>query len=228
MAFCRQCGSYVSEPDTNCRACGAIVYPSAAASMPAAPEKRPVGTGLRVAIAVVALLCVATAALWAILANVRQDAAVSPGSNPMSIASTPVPRATPEPTSEPAALRSGSWWHGFMFISSYEGNDETWDGSYEIWGYIGTDSDGRSFFELYDSDTVDDDTFIILSMYVELYSDHFVPVIGEEDAWLLDLYLSEADTEAFTLYFQGDSLEFRYAYQDGENACDVSVVVYPK
>lgn len=228
MPYCDKCGSYVSEIETNCRACGAIIYPNASGgkAAPAAKVRRKPGT--RIVIAVAVIIFAVAAALW--LLSARDHSVVSELTlpDPQAFSSSPAASSAPAPTSEATPLRLGSWWHGYLTISNYEGSDESLAGMYEVWGYFGTASGRTPYFELYDRDTVDDDTIVLLSMFIDLYPDHFVPVIGEEDAWILDLYLDERDVDALTVYCKNGSLQFEYPYRTAEESFDIKVVVYPQ
>ena len=224
MPICDKCGSYVSEIETNCRKCGAFIYPNAsgANTAPAANVRRK--RGIRIIIAAAVMICVAVAAMFLLALNARTATSnVSlPETQDTTSGSADVPTAASTP------LRLGSWWHGILTISNYTGNDDSLAGPYEVWGYFGTASGRTPYFELYDSDTVDDDTTVILSMFIDLYPDHFVPVIGEEDAWILDLYLDERDVDALTVYCKNGSLQFEYPYRTEEESFDIKVVVYPE
>ncbi len=84
-------------------------------------------------------------------------------------------------------LQAGTYWYGFAKIYNHESNEGFKEGIYEVWGIIGTDTSGKTFFELYD--TYEMDGSPILSYWVDLQSDHVDADIGEDDAWLLDIYL---------------------------------------
>ena len=71
MPICDKCGSYVSEIETNCRKCGAFIYPNAsgANTAPAANVRRK--RGIRIIIAATVMICVAVAALFLLASNAR-------------------------------------------------------------------------------------------------------------------------------------------------------------
>ncbi len=224
MPYCEKCGSYVSEIETNCRKCGAFIYPNASGANTAPAAKVHRIRRIRIMIAAAVIVCVVAAAVFLLAANARTATS--------NVFIPEAPGTTSDsaevPTFDSTPLRLGSWWHGILTISNYTGYDDTLAGNYEVWGYFGTASGRTPYFELYDSDTVDDDTTVILSMFIDLYPDHFVPVIGEEDAWILDLYLDERDVDALTVYCKNGSLQFEYPYRTEEESFDIKVVVYPE
>ena len=137
----------------------------------------------------------------------------------------PVPAATAEiPAS--GELQLGSKWYGELVISEHSGSGTLEDGTREVWGVIDDTADGDVYFELYGSPEMDDTP--ILSFWVELYSDHLSPVIGEEDAWLFNVWLDERDVAAFTLYPSDGALSAEYFYNDGSEQCTVSFSLRPE
>ena len=130
------------------------------------------------------------------------------------------------PTPEPGALPLNSRWHGLLEISGHKGEGSLEDGQMEVSGLLGETESGRQFFELYDAHGSEEDP-PLLSMWVNVYGDHMVPAIGEEDAWFFDLWLQESDTKALTLYYKSGSIRCNYRYQlDGER-CSISFRVVP-
>ena len=75
--------------------------------------------------------------------------------------------------------------------------------------------DDRPFFEIYDTEACDNNP--ILSMWILEDSYTILPDIGEEDAWLLDYYLTPDDTYDFTIDLEEGALAFEVDYElDGE------------
>ena len=117
-------------------------------------------------------------------------------------------------------------WHGTLTISDYSGNGTLSNGPMEVWGFLGQDSSGKTFFELYEE--YGTSGYAILSMYVDVKGDHFVPVIGEDDAWLFNAQLDQRDVEPFTLYYRNGSLTLdSYNYRIQGESCTVSFSVDP-
>ena len=224
MPYCDKCGSYVSEIETNCRKCGAFIYPNAtdAKTVPAVKPRHI--RKKRIILAAVVIILSVAAAIFLLSVNTLSGTTNHAISGIQNAASS-LPES---PAAESTPLRLGSWWHGIMTIKNYTGYDDSLAGTYEVWGFFGTASGRTPYFELYDSDTVDDDTTVILSMFIDLYPDHFVPVIGKEDAWILDIYLDERDVDPLTVYYKNGSLQFEYPYRTEEESFDIKVVVYPQ
>lgn len=225
MPTCQNCGARVSEVETNCRNCGAFIYPKAS-GITAAPYEKSRRRGAQIFIAAIIIVCVVAVALIMLAAQSRTNSIVLPLPDPAAFTPDNGAETVPAPTDVSAPLRLGTWWHGMLEISNYSGDGESRNGTTEIWGYLGAASGRRPYFELYDSDTLEEDTAVLLSMYVELYPNHFVPVIGDEDAWLLDIYLDERDVDPLTVYYQDGALDFSYFYETNEESFDVHVAVH--
>ncbi len=124
-----------------------------------------------------------------------------------------------------AQLEIGSYWSGTMTFDSDNNQSEYETGTRPVIGLLDTDSAGNAFFELYETT---DTEHPVLSMYVDVQGDHFVPVIGEDDAWLFNAYLDESDVDAFTLYFTNNSLKLEnYRYVVEGSSYQVSFQVSP-
>ena len=127
------------------------------------------------------------------------------------------------------ALPLDSYWHGSLTISEHRGTGILENGTMEIWGYLGSVRGSGYYFELYDAEDIDlEDTTAILSFWTEIDGDRLVPVIGEEDAWLFDIWLDDRDVDAFTLRYEDGSLHTDYRYEAGSESCLVSFSVSPE
>ncbi len=256
MAFCPNCGHTISESARFCRSCGASIPAAVPPGHTDPPHRDPVGRGLRAAICIVATLCVITSVLWAMWPQIRPEDSQQSANNLIAIASNSAPRATPasvqsitpspmpestpiptpEPTPIPAAteephstvtaLTAGSHWRGHIDLNNYAGEDALSLYSLPVTGYIGVD-DGKPFFEIYDGERGESDTSTILSMYVDLYDDHLVPVIGADDAWVFEITLDQTAVGPLTIYLRDGYLTFDYAYRSDTESCDLHVVLYP-
>ncbi len=141
------------------------------------------------------------------------SSAVSESVTENSASSEPEKEAFVSPTTE---LKSGTYWYGFAEISNHEGNEGFSEGIYEVWGVIGTDSEGRTFFEVYEDYEMEGSP--VLSYWVDLYSDFASADIGEEDAWLLDIYLIEEDEPYFSFWLENGAINIWFPYDfEGES-----------
>ena len=130
------------------------------------------------------------------------------------------------PTPEPGSLQLNSRWTGLLEISGHKGEGSLEDGRIEVWGYLGESESGMQSFELYRAEDKDGKD-PLLSMWVNVYGDHMVPVIGEHDAWLFDRWLQASDTKALTLYYRSNSIRCTYRYRLGQERCSISFRVAP-
>ena len=113
-------------------------------------------------------------------------------------------------------LKENSLWYGFAEISNHSGKEGYEEGVYEVWGIIGTDDSGRTFFELYDN--YDMENGPVLSYWISLSPYYAEAEIGEEDAWLLDIYLLEEDESYFSFVLDNGAIEVWYPYEfEGES-----------
>lgn len=84
---------------------------------------------------------------------------------------------------------------------------------YDVTGIIDTDTEtGKYYFEVY-MEGVDGS---LVSHYVELYDDHVEGVVGVDDAWIWDKYLTE-DDEYLLWYGTLDNPQTIYLYYDYVN-----------
>ena len=141
-------------------------------------------------------------------------AADIPAAADMSPAAADTARIPPEST-----------WYGVLEIHSHSGKGSLSEGGRNVWGIIGSAEEGQTFFELYDVADYDLDDLPILSMWIRLEGDHFVPLIGEEDAWIFDRWLDPGDVDDFTLYLEDESLSASYRYVYGKEKCTIQFTV---
>ena len=146
-------------------------------------------------------------------------------SAPGSLIDTPAAAPAAEAPASTAQLEVGSYWSGTMTFESDNNKSEYETGTRSVIGLLDADSQGNEFFELYE---VTDTEHPVLSLYVTVMGDHFVPVIGEDDAWLFNAYLDETDVDDFTLYFTNNSLRLDdYHYIVDGSGYTVSFLVSP-
>ncbi len=108
------------------------------------------------------------------------------------------------------SLETGSEWYGTMAIANYTGPNNR-EGVFDVTASI-MDSDVGPYFEVYDGSQTG-----AISMYIELYSTYFIPIIDDQ-AWTFNKYLTEDDLFDLSPIFFDGALEFIYHYDyDGES-----------
>ncbi len=139
----------------------------------------------------------------------------------------PTEEFTEEPTEEPStsgtvapagSIQIPGEWYGVAILSNCVGFDFE-EAEFDVWGYVDTDTVGGAYFELYVIGDESENEAPILSMYIDATETTWLtPIIGEEDAWISDYYLSEEDEwDLLTLYNDG-ALDIYYDYDDGAGA----------
>ena len=115
------------------------------------------------------------------------------------------------------SIEPGSVWYGCLRKENSDGGEDD-----DIFALIGRTSEGYGYFEAYDSsDFTEED--IVLSMWIELYDDHFVADIGDQDAWIYSHYLTPADEKYFSPTLENGRLYMEFTYP--ENGEDVFVQI---
>jgi len=141
--------------------------------------------------------------------------------------------ASAETTANAAGAASGSaqtqtydesfWtgdWYGFLEISDATGKSENLNGTqYDASGKIEKLSDGNIRFTVdFMGDDADPENPLML-MNVDLQPDHLEPVIGEQDAWFNNIYLTKDDEFDFYVYPYSDGeIYFSHKYVDPDNS----------
>lgn len=125
-------------------------------------------------------------------------------------------------------IENPSVWYGWLTLTDFWGIDQEED-IYDCWAYVDTDSNGRSFFEVY-QDGYPEDAFF--SMYADVVDGLFIePIIGDEDAWISDTYIDPENDD--TMYegrlIRNNTLvfEFPYEHSSGEYGCKVNLCFRP-
>jgi len=118
-----------------------------------------------------------------------------------------------------------STWYGTISITNAFGeysNVET-----DIWAFI-DESDGQTYFEVYETPNPGDEDDAILSMWIEVFGGTIMPEIGDDDAWIFDQYLDSSDEWDFTTTLFEGALNIYYYYEseDGESGADLEFVLY--
>ena len=114
-------------------------------------------------------------------------------------------------------------WFGWVRESDCWGDHV--DDFQAAWGYVEYDNTGNKYFEVYKDGDSQEPFF---SMYIEDENTdtRIIPVIGNEDAWIIDTYLSEEEGQYFKTGIDYDgSISFTYSYTryDGNSGCMVEI-----
>lgn len=127
--------------------------------------------------------------------------------------SSPVEEGFQSPTT---TIKEDSLWYGTAILSNFTPANRAAEveGEKDIWAYIGTDNNGRAYFEVFE--TPDMEETPLLSMYIELYDDSFAADIGDEDAWLLEMYLDDSANVFFSPELENGALSIFYHFK-GKN-----------
>lgn len=110
------------------------------------------------------------------------------------------------------ALNNPSTWYGWMNMTDFWGDIDQDDTFVDVMAYIDADGSGTPYFEMYEIDL----DFAFLSMYISIEDDgtRIHPVIGVDDAWCSETYLTEADAENYEGYLlQDGTLWFHIPYE---------------
>lgn len=122
---------------------------------------------------------------------------------------------------ETTSFELNSRWYGTLALTNFVGasNEDTYLDAY---GVFGKTNSGKTYFEIYLTEDHSDDS-PALSYYIDLKGDYFVPIIGKEDAWIFNTYLTAADTEQQTTYLFNGALVITYPYHDTDRdySCDL-------
>lgn len=121
----------------------------------------------------------------------------------------------------PDEVLTGDWFGWIRESECWGGHQEDFQAA---WGFVNFDEGDDKYFEVYkDGDSQN----AILSMWIkdEDTDTQIIPVIGDEDAWILSTYLTGEDARYFNTSIQYDgSLSFTYAYDDeGKSGCLIEI-----
>ncbi|MDI9472171.1 MAG: hypothetical protein GX260_04190 [Tissierellia bacterium] len=145
---------------------------------------------------------------------------------PMTIEEAPESGETAsEPVADVGVLGN---YYGFAYHSNANQDFSLrFEDKVPIWAYLGSDAEGDNFFEIYKEEDRNTDS-VIASMWVMIFDNKMVPFIGEENAWIYDVYLTEADTTPMTVEIVDDTLIMHYSYHkiDGEVEYSADVTFY--
>ena len=113
-----------------------------------------------------------------------------------------------------------SLWYGTARFFDFTGSNSD-EKVEDIWGKIDYDTNGQPYFELYEVplDQRDSDTDAVVSMYIIEDPQQLIPDIGNEDAWLIDIYLTADDADAYTVSLQNGALDIVVPYTGSSGSC---------
>ena len=119
-----------------------------------------------------------------------------------------------------AEVLSGAW---FGWLRLRVDTDTAFDAA---WAYVKEDSKGNQYFEVF-RDGYPDTAFVSMYCTTEENDTRLVPVIGDKDAWVWDIYLNASDEEYFNKSISADgSFTFTYEYVDENRyACRVELFI---
>ncbi len=201
--ICRRCGKNNPDGLLFCGGCGAKLNygpPVSPTVYPASAARKTGNRGLIAAIIFTLVMIILVSAVWIYRIQNRE-----------TVTEQVVPNGI---------LAVGSKWTGTMTLSNYQGSRHFNSDTIAVDAYFGRDESGKTYFELYEAGQRKN---ALISMYVNLYQDHFVPVIGTNDAWILDVYLSNLDTSAMTGYVENGQITLTYAYDITSCSCDMEL-----
>jgi hypothetical protein len=121
-------------------------------------------------------------------------------------------------------LDDGSEWYGLQYATNFEGSDSE-DLDDDVWGYLGTDDDGREFLELYDKeDYQDTDESPILSIWVKRSDTRLDADIDDTagDCWLYDMDLTPDENEGLSSDLENGMLTLTCRYVTDKFSCDLT------
>ena len=202
MAVCTRCGKSNPAGQRFCGSCGMKLSDTPSAPVSPVRAVKPDNTGLIAAIFLIMALIILVSTIWGL--RIRQRAEEGQTSSVSS-----------------GTLEVGSRWQGTMQISNYKGSRVFPSDTIQVEGVFGQEASGKTFFELTQLNSSQKQ--VLMSFYVKLYPDHFVPEIGDEDNWVMDVLLDSSDVDALTVYLQNGTLQFSYAYDIGSVSCNLSV-----
>ena len=129
-----------------------------------------------------------------------------------------------------ASLTPGSSWLGTIVISNYSGQGSLGNGEYDVWALLDT-AGGQTYFEIYDAeDAWNTEASPVMSFWARVDGNRIVPEIdpAAEDAWLIGIYLDDADEDDLVFTLSGNVLSASYHYVASREACDLLFTLTPE
>lgn len=116
--------------------------------------------------------------------------------------------------------------YGIMRLSSIVDNGTAQQGimTADVWGYISHNENGDVFLELYNTPEYSG-TNPLLSYFIVLQKDRLTAIIGEEDAWFNDVFLSDKDASGLSATLDNGALYLSLSYDNGQSSCLVEFYV---
>lgn len=116
-------------------------------------------------------------------------------------------------------IRIPSYWYGSIVFKAISHEEE--DYQIDVFGTVDVTADGMHFLELYEYDSIQDEEepFPVFSLPIEENSFEILPIIGQEDAWILDMVFTEEDEKKLRTKLDNGALDFNFVYsfeEEGE------------
>lgn len=116
-------------------------------------------------------------------------------------------------------VENPSNWYGWIELTDIWGYNVSYELS-DAWGSVGTEtSTGRQYFEVF-KDGDSENAFLSMYASIEDGGTRIVPEIGDEDAWLLENYLTGSDAADYEIALNDDgALTFSVDYVKYDDSC---------
>lgn len=136
--------------------------------------------------------------------------------------------AAPGPAVEPPSGAEAAEPTGEYYGKAYHRNRVNMDfleEEMDIYGFLGPDSSGQVFLELFFKD-YDEDGGNLLSLWMFQLGNRFEPKIGDEDGWIYNLYLQPYDKELLTFEVVDNSFTIHYPYYDEDEGMQMDLSLH--
>lgn len=151
-----------------------------------------------------------------------------PGSDPSSQTSSDTESSVIAESSKPTNETTAWVLSGTMKIENYEkseafeGSPTIDEGTYNITGVLAPDkTTGKYFVEFKLDDYADE---VVLSYWVNKDKDMVDANIGDQDSWILNMYLDSDDNDAMSFEMISRKVTMNpFYYNDGDEACTITI-----
>lgn len=115
-------------------------------------------------------------------------------------------------------------WYGWVAVTEAWGYTDNSDEIHDAYGIVDIDAGtGVPFIEM----TTPELENPFLSMYIDASLGAIIkPIIGYEDAWIMDRYLTDEDWEDVVLLYDGSAIFGQYEYRDPNADAGYTITVY--
>lgn len=114
-------------------------------------------------------------------------------------------------------------WYGTVRFYDFVGADSD-EQTEDVWAFFDY-YDGKPYFEVWEkpNDELTEDDDALLSMYIIEDNQWIIPDIGDKDAWLIDTYLTSADTNAYNVKLENGALNIIVPYTGTTGSCTCQI-----